>query len=138
VTTSHVSYAGDDQNQAIRGRFQKFMQFFCKLVVKKLIRGLVHIASLDTFVARVQKWPNLRPTVSTAYLGGVVALTKRTTPGLSDSKLLNSDDHGLNRRSESCVKGPQAIAIEKDVSRGSCFNPWLFEVDAVEGSKRGN
>ncbi len=64
--------------------------------------------------------------------------TKRTTPGLSDSKLLNSDDHGLNRRSESCVKGPQAIAIEKDVSRGSCFNPWLFEVDAVDGSKRGN
>jgi hypothetical protein len=67
-----------------------------------------------------------------------IALTKRTTLGFCVRKLFNSDDHGLNARSESCVKGPQAIVMENDTSRGSCFNPSLCKVDWVEGRRGGN
>ena len=67
-----------------------------------------------------------------------IAQTKRTTLGFCDRKLFNSDNHGLNVRSESCVKGPQAIVMENDVSRGSCFNTAPCKVDWVEGRKGSN
>lgn len=65
------------------------------------------------------------------------AQTKRTTPGFRDRKLFNNDDHGLNIRSESDVKGPQAIVMENDASWGSCFSP-SCKVDWVGGSRGGN
>ena len=67
-----------------------------------------------------------------------ITQTKRTTLGFCDRKLFRSDDHGLNVRSESCVKGPQAIVMENDASRDSCFIPSLCKVDWVEGRRGGN
>ena len=67
-----------------------------------------------------------------------IAQTKRTTPGFCNRKFFSSDDHGLNIRSESCVKGPQAIVMENDVSRGSCFSASPCEVDWVDGKRGGN
>ena len=49
----HIFYTGDDQNQAIGGRFQQVVYVLCKLRVEKLRGALVDIAGLDLLVTRV-------------------------------------------------------------------------------------
>lgn len=114
------------------------MYVLYELRVEKLCGSLVDITSLDLLVIRVQEWSHLRELLAKRARTWQNAPTKRTTPGFSDIKFFNSAGHGLNRRSESDVKGPQAIVMENDVSRRSCFTTSPCKADGVEGRRGGN
>jgi hypothetical protein len=101
MMADNIPHTGDDQNQTIRGRFQKIMQVLRELGMEKLARDLVNIAGPDLFIVRIHKWPNLRMGSTCSVGAPQIALTKRSTPGFCVIRPLNRADHGLNRRSES-------------------------------------
>jgi len=121
MMADHIPHTRDNQNQTTGGCFHEVVEVLVKCVWNN----------------SVGSW-SASPFLIFSLFESKNGPIKRTTLGFSDAKFFNNADHGLNERSESGVKGPQAIVMENDVSRCSCFNASLRKVDEMEGRRGGN